>query len=62
MTTAEEQIKALPTEVLSQAARGEIDLNEIAHYELAQRGLNRKGEDVGDLAAMQEWKWCWGGA
>jgi len=35
------------TKVLAAAARGEFDLNRLAHEELAARGLDRQGEWVG---------------
>ncbi len=59
--TAEELLKQWPAEELVRAARGGIDLNEMAHFELARRGINRMGEEVGEVAASQEWNRCWGG-
>lgn len=44
---AAEWIQTIPTEVLTAAARGEIDLNAIARAELGSRGLNRAGKWVG---------------
>jgi hypothetical protein len=35
------------TELLCMVARGEVDLNAVARQELANRGLNRKGQWVG---------------
>lgn len=57
-----EHIQNLPPEVLVQAARGEIDLNELAHQELASRGLNRNGENVGMVESHNEWLDAYGGS
>ena len=37
----------LSSKVLAAAARGELDLNEVARREVAMRGLNRRAEWVG---------------
>jgi hypothetical protein len=58
---AVEHLQNIPPEVLSQAARGEIDLNELAHQELARRGMNRKGENVGVVEAHNDWLDAYGG-
>ena len=49
-----------PTAVLSQAARGEIDLNELAHHELCKRHKNAAGEDVTAELATQDYLNVWG--
>lgn len=46
-------IQTIPTEVLAAAARGEIDLNQLASYELASRGLDTTGKWVGYPAAAK---------
>jgi len=61
MDNAEKLLSACTPAILSQAARGEIDLNELAHQELASRGLNSKGENVGAMAAHNEWLDAYGG-
>ena len=38
-----EFVQTMPTTVLAAAARGEVDLNTVARYELAGRGLDRSG-------------------
>lgn len=59
---AEIALRHVSVTVLVRAATGAIDLNEMAHYELAKRGFNKKGEVVGVQAAMAEWYECHGGA
>lgn len=60
MSTAEVFLRSAPVHTLVQAARGEIDLNEMAHYELAKRGMNKLGGAVGVQAAMKEWGEAYG--
>lgn len=55
MTTTEtniHQIQTITTDLLAMAARGEIDLNQLAKQELANRGQDQFGKWVGfDKAA-----------
>lgn len=44
---AQETMQTFDAETLAAASRGEIDLNEIARNELAQRGLNEHGKWIG---------------
>jgi hypothetical protein len=55
-------VSLIPRLTLIAAARGAIDLNEMAHYELAKRGMNKFGEFVGHTAAAIEWSEHFGGA
>lgn len=43
--------QVMPTKLLEAAARGEVDLNDYAKLELANRGLDEKGHWVGFEAA-----------
>jgi hypothetical protein len=47
LTKAAAQIQTLDSETLAKAARGEIDLNELARRELASRGLDSQAKWVG---------------
>lgn len=50
-------LQAVATEMLLKVARGEIDLNELARREIANRGLSAKtGEWIGFKAAAEELK------
>ena len=42
---------SMHTKLLSAAAKGEIDLNQLAQFELANRGLDLDGKWVGFVAA-----------
>ena len=53
--TAEYNLTSWGVTPLVQAATGAIDLNELAHQELARRGLNAKGEAVGTVNAYNDW-------
>jgi len=46
-TTAQEYLQTIPTDILAAAARGEINLNQLAQDTLANRGLNSNGAWVG---------------
>ena len=41
------EFQTMPTELLAQASRGEIDLNQLAKYILTQRGQDNNGRWVG---------------
>lgn len=49
-----------PANVLSIAALGGIEIEEAAHYELSQRGLDANGNNVGAEAAVMEYLEKWG--
>lgn len=40
-------LQTIDTDLLTKAARGEIDLNNLAKYVLSQRGQNRDGQWIG---------------
>lgn len=46
-------IQIAHTQVLAAAARGELDLNQLAREEMASRGLDREGHWVGFDRAKQ---------
>lgn len=58
--TIEQLLKDWPVTELARAASGSIDIEELAHYELACRGLNKAGEDVGHECAAHEYMAAWG--
>lgn len=58
--TAEDLLADCPTAILSQAARGEVDLNEMAHHELCKRHKNAAGEDVSEQLAINDYLAVWG--
>lgn len=52
MTTAEQELQTIPSAILAAAARGELDLNQVARVVLASRGQDLNGQWVGfDRAA-----------
>ncbi len=52
MTTAEQELQTIHSAILSAAARGELDLNQVARIVLAGRGQDLNGKWVGfDRAA-----------
>ena len=61
MVIAEDLLKQWPVSQLVRASSGGIDLNEMAHYELAERGHDKYGNDVGLEKAMDDWRLTWGG-
>lgn len=48
-----DQFQTLPSELLAQAARCEVDLNALAKYVLAQRGQDSSGKWVGFRQAAE---------
>lgn len=48
-----EQFQTLPSDLLAQAARGEIDLKALARFVLAQRGQDSSGKWVGFRQAAE---------
>lgn len=48
-------IGMLDSDLLAAAARGDVDLNEIARWNMASRGLGRHGEWVGFPEAKRIW-------
>jgi hypothetical protein len=61
-TTAREHLQPIPAAVLAAAARGEIDLNDLARQELASRGLDHDGKWVGfeRAARLARVRYVWG--
>lgn len=53
METADHHLNVLPSELLAAAARGEIDLNQLAAVVLAGRGLDHNATWVGFPAAAR---------
>jgi len=53
MENADHHLNVLPSELLAAAARGEIDLNQLAAVVLAGRGLDRNATWVGFPAAAR---------
>lgn len=53
METADHHLNVLPSELLAAAARGEIDLNQLAAVVLAGRGLDHNATWVGFPAASR---------
>jgi hypothetical protein len=47
-------LQTFPTAALTAAARGELDLNQLARLELANRGLDRAGKWVGFPEARRQ--------
>lgn len=51
-----EYLQTFPTEILAAAARGQIDLNRLAHKELSYRGASAEtGQWIGFKAAAEEY-------
>lgn len=50
---AQEYLQIIPTEILTAAARGELDLNRLAQVELASRGVDIMGKWVGFHSAAE---------
>ncbi len=48
-------LQTASTTFLLAVARGEVDLNAMARFELACRGLGKDGVWVGEVAAHQVW-------
>lgn len=59
-SSVEQYLAHWPAHVLSIAAKGGIDIQEAAHYELAMRGFSAGGEFVGSEPAMTEYLVQWG--
>ncbi|MDB1113787.1 hypothetical protein PL026_32315 [Pseudomonas extremaustralis] len=53
METADHHLNVLPSQLLAAAARGEIDLNQLAAVVLAGRGLDHNATWVGFPAAAR---------